>query len=266
MKMIKIILLVLLVVLLLFGLFSCQESFIFFPDKLPKDHKYNFNKDFQEITLKTYDNKKLNALLFLAEKSKGVIFYLHGNGGSLDSWGWFSKFYTDLNYDVFMLDYRGFGKSEGTITSEEQLFKDNQLAYDEIKKRYGEDKIIVLGYSIGTGLAAKLAADNNPNQLVLQAPYYNLIELAKDKYFAPEFLLRYKFKTNEFLKHCNCPITVFHGDKDNVISYDSSLKLKNEFKDKIKLIILKEAGHNGMSDNEEYRKQFKKIVFKRLEN
>ena len=79
------------------------------------------------MNIKMNDNTLLNGLLFKTDNSKGVIFYLHGNAGSLNSWGEVAKAYTDLNYDVFMIDYRGYGKSEGSISSQGQFFQDMQL-------------------------------------------------------------------------------------------------------------------------------------------
>src|SRR5580693_10616872 len=90
--------------------FFFQEKLIFFPQKLEKNYKFRFSQKFEEINIRTKDNKFLNGILFKADSSKGLIFYLHGNAGSLSSWGEVAKTYTDLNYDVFMLDYRGFGK------------------------------------------------------------------------------------------------------------------------------------------------------------
>lgn len=262
----KILLRTLKVVLVLY-IFLCgllyffQEKLIFFPQKLAKNYQFEFNQKFEEINIITTDNKKINGLLFKADTSKGLIFYLHGNAGCLSSWGEAAKAYTDLNYDVFIIDYRSFGKSEGEITGQNQLFQDNQSAYNELKKKYPEDKIIVLGYSIGTGLASQLASTNKPKLLILQAPYYNLTDIMKNTYsFVPTFLLKYKFATNEYLKNCNMPVVIFHGNKDEVIYYGSSLKLKNEFKPQDTLITLNEQGHNGITNNEDYRTELKKIL------
>jgi uncharacterized protein len=74
----------------------------------------------------------LNGLLFKADSSKGVIFYLHGNAGNIGSWGNVATTYTKLNYDVFIIDYRGYGKSEGKINGQEQLFNDNEAAYNAL--------------------------------------------------------------------------------------------------------------------------------------
>ena len=242
-------------------LFFFQEKFIFFPQKLDKEFKFKFNQEFEEINVKTEDQKMLNGLLFKSENSKGLIFYLHGNAGSLSSWGGVAKTYTDLNYDVFILDYRGYGKSEGSIISQGQIFQDIQIAYNRMLKKYDEEKIIVLGYSIGTGLATKIASTNNPKLLILQAPYYSLTDMMKHTYpFFPTFILKYKFKTNEFIKDCKMPIVIFHGNQDEVIYYNSSIKLKEIIKSTDILIILNGQRHNGMTFNPEYKTEIKKIL------
>ena len=242
-------------------LYFIQEKLIFFPDKLKKEYKFGFNQNFEELYIKTEDNVLLNGILFKADTSKGLIFYLHGNAGSLKSWGETAKTYTDLNYDLFMLDYRGYGKSEGTISSQGQIYKDIQTVYDNIKTKYDENRIIVLGYSIGTGPATKLASLNHPKLLILQAPYFSLIDMMKHNYpIIPTFILKYKFETNIYIKECKMPIVIFHGDKDEVIYYESSLKLKELIKETDTLIILNGQGHNGMSNNTEYLSELEKIL------
>jgi pimeloyl-ACP methyl ester carboxylesterase len=234
---------------------------IFSPEKLDKNFKFSFDQKFEELTIQTTDKKLLNGLLFRSDSSKGLIFYLHGNAGSIRSWGEVAKRYTDLNYDVFILDYRGYGKSEGSIKNQEQFLNDIQSAYDEMKKRYAENKIAVLGYSIGTGPAAKIASINHPKLLILQAPYYGLIDIMKHSYpIIPTFLLKYKFETNKYIRDCKMRIVIFHGDKDEVIYYNSSVKLKKFFKSADTLITLKDQGHNGITDNLQYIDAVRKIL------
>ncbi len=242
-------------------LFSCQEKLIFFPEKLDKNYKFKYEQVFEEKNILTPEGIKLNCLLFRADSSKGVILYLHGNGGSLSTWGSVAKNYTRLNYDVFIIDYPGYGKSEGKIHSQEKLYTNLQTVYDTVKKLYTEDKIILLGYSIGTGPAAKLASTNSPRLLILQAPYYSLTDLVRHMYpIVPSFLLKYKFKTFEYIKDCKMPVIIFHGDKDEVIYYESSLKLKMNFKKQDTLITLKGMNHNGMTNNKDYLEAIKVIL------
>jgi alpha-beta hydrolase superfamily lysophospholipase len=244
-------------------LYYFQERLIFFPQRLNKNYQFRFDQKFDELNIKSSDGTLLNGLLFKADNSIGLIFYLHGNAGSLSSWGEVAKTYTDLNYDVFILDYRSYGKSEGYIDGQTQLFEDNQAVYNELTKRYNENKIIVLGYSIGTGLASKLASTNKPRLLILQAPYYSLTDMMRHTYsIKPTFILKYKFATSEYLKTCEMPVIIFHGDQDEVIYYGSSLKLKNEFKEEDRLITLKGQGHNGMTNNEYYQAELRNILGK----
>ena len=199
-------------------LYFVQEKLIFFPEKLKKEYQFTFNHDFEELNFKMEDNVILNGLLFRADSSKGFIFYLHGNAGALNSWGEIAETYTSLNYDVFMLDYRGYGKSEGAINSQNQIYNDIQTVYDELKSKYDESKIIVLGYSIGSGLATMLASTNHPRLLILQAPYFSLTDMLKHNFrIIPTFILKYKFETNKYIKNCKMPIVIFHGNKDEVI-------------------------------------------------
>ncbi|HKH61990.1 MAG TPA: alpha/beta fold hydrolase [Flavitalea sp.] len=242
-------------------LFIFQERLIFFPEKIHNDYKFSFDQDFEEINLKTNDQKLLHGLLFKSKNSKGLIFYLHGNAGSVKSWGEVARSYTDLDYDVFMVDYRGFGKSEGTLSDQNQLYEDLQIAYDEMKSRYGEDRIVALGYSIGTGPATKIASTNKPRMLILQAPYYSLKDMMKRNYpIIPTFILKYQFETNEYIKDCSMPIVIFHGTKDEVIYYGSSIKLKKLLKHSDTLIILEGQQHNEITDNQEYQREIRRVL------
>lgn len=248
-------------VLLCVGVFFFQEKLIFFPEKLNKKYQFSFDQKFNELNIKTKDGDTLNGLLFKADSSKGLIFYLHGNAGSLSSWGNVAKTYTELNYDVFILDYKGYGKSQGSISGQDQFYEDLQIVYDELKTKYAEPKIIVLGYSIGTGPAAKIASVNHPKLLILQAPYYSLTDMMKHSYpVLPTFLLKYKFETGEYIKNCKMPVVIFHGNKDEIIYYGSSEKLKSHFKQGDTLITLDGQTHNGMTENVDYKVAMKKIL------
>ena len=238
-----------------------QEKLIFHPDKLETNFKYNFEGNYEEQFFKMEDGTQLNGLLFKADSSKGLIFYLHGNAGSLETWGEIASNYTNLNYDIFILDYRGFGKSEGFIRSESQFFDDIEKTYTTFLNKYEANKIVILGYSIGTGAAAYLASKNKPKILILQAPYYSLTDLVKHTVpLIPSFLLKYKFETNKYLKGLKTPIVIFHGDKDEVIYYESSIKLQKEFKYSDRLITLENQYHNGITTNPIYLKELEQIL------
>lgn len=238
-----------------------QESLIFFPEKLSPGYAFDFDQEFEELYVPAKDGAKLHGLLFKAAAPKGLVFYLHGNAGSVASWGWVAKTYTDLNYDIFVLDYRGYGKSEGSISSEKQFYEDAQAAYDQLKSRYDESRIVLAGYSIGTGAAAMLAASNKPRLLLLQAPYYSLSDLMKNLYpIVPAFLLKYKFDTYRFIEKTAAPVVLFHGDRDEIIYHGSSEKLRQHLKPTDKVIVLKGQGHNGMNENLAYQRELANVL------
>ena len=256
------------------GLFySNQESLFFFPNKLDLKYKHFFEGNYEEINVSTADNIALNNIWFKTDSSKGVIFYLHGSGGSLREWGNAAAVYTNLNYDVFMTDYRGYGKSEGIIENEEILYQDIQVVYDTLKKKYTEDKIIILGYSLGSTFAAKIASTNNPNKLILQAPFYSSLDAISHlenngsnlifkilKLFPTSWLIRYRFETGKFIRNCKMPIFIFHGTNDNIIYYGSSLKLQQLSKSNSELILLEGQGHTGITRNQDYLNELRDIL------
>jgi alpha-beta hydrolase superfamily lysophospholipase len=246
-------------------LYFNQENILFQPEVLAKDHKFTFNNEFEEITLRVEKDVNLHGLLFTAPNSKGLVFYLHGNGGSVDGWGTIAETYTEMGYDIFILDYRGYGKSDGKIKSESQFYEDIKKVYAYMLERYPEDKVVISGYSIGTGPASMLASVNNPKALVLQAPYYSLKETIDGTApLMPDFLQKYDFETNKFLKEVKAPVCIFHGTADNVLAYTNSEKLKKEFKKGDILITLKGQGHNGITDNMLFKTGFKRFADKAL--
>lgn len=239
-------------------LYFFQEKMIFFPQTLAKNFRFKYYGNFEERFIEMKDGTKLHSLSFKTEAPKGVVFYLHGNAGSLKAWGSVEETFTPLGYDVFIPDYRGYGKSEGSIKSEIQLHEDMQTLYEELKQEYAENEIIVLGHSIGSGMATHLAAQNNPKLLILQAPPYSLPDLVKNTFpfkLFPTFLLRYKLETGKNIAAADMPVVVLHGDKDEIVYYGSSLKLKKHFKPGDTLITLEGLGHNNFLETERYRRE-----------
>ncbi len=242
-------------------LYFNQEQFYFHPKILASDYQYEFEMPFEEYDIKVDENNTLNTLLFKSESSKGVILYLHGNAGALHDWGLRAPLYTNNNHDILFVDYRGYGKNKNSIENEDMLHKDIQAVYDFLKTKYDEKDITVLGFSIGTGLATKLAANNNPKQLILEAPYYSFETLVnKIAPLVPSFLINYKIKTNEFLTRVNCPITIFHGTEDQLITPTENAIPLSKIKPNISLHLIKNCGHNDIYINTEYHAKLKELL------
>ncbi len=234
------------------SLYFLQERLLFHPYQIPVDYRYKFNAEFEEVNLTTEDNIILNGVHFKVEQPKGIILFFHGNGGTVNEWGQNADFYTNLGYDIFYLDYRTYGKSGGQIKNEKQLINDAQLAYDFVKTKFSEDKIIVSGTSMGSGMATQIAAANQPRLLLLNCPFSSLERRIQEiMFFLPKFLIKYKFKTIDYLNQVHCPIYIFHGDNDSTIPHSHSLQLKEKY-DKINLTVLAGFEHNNIPSSEEY--------------
>ena len=248
-------------VLILSYVYFNQADMVFRSSILDHDYKFEFEQNFEEINISSFDGTALHGVLFKAEKPKGLIFYLHGNKGTVAYWGNMAPQYTNLGYDIFILDYRGFGKSGGEIETEDQVYKDISAAYKHLLTRYEESKIIITGYSIGTGLAAYLAATNNPKALILQAPYYNFLEFSSRIVpYVPDFIKKFKFETNVFMIKIKAPIYIFHGKDDQLIGIENSVRLSKLLKPTDKLFPLDNQEHIGINENKDFLKELEKIL------
>lgn len=254
------IVLISLLALLIFALISFQSKIIFFPEVLSKDYKYHFPGNYQEIFYTTNDGEEINALHFTVDEPKGIVFYSHGNAGSLRTWGYVADDFNMHGYDLLIYDYRSYGKSSGKIT-EENLYQDAEMIYMALKTKYDERNIIVFGRSIGTGIASKIASAHNPKLLILESPYYNLTDLAKKIFpFLPSSIVNYKFRNDLHIQQASCPIVIFHGTMDEVIYFESSKKLEKSFGPHDKLISIPGGHHNDLSEFPMYQNELRKLL------
>lgn len=227
-------------------LYFGQERLIFPGTPLASDFKFAFDEHFEEIRIPVA-GATLNALRFTQPHPRGLVFFLHGNVGNLATWTTGLDFYKRVNYDLFMLDYRGYGKSTGRIASEAQLHADVRAAWDYIAPQYRGTPIVIYGRSLGTGLAAALARDVDPALLVLVSPYANLGMEAKRAYpVAPSWLLRYPLATDTVIGDVKCPILLVHGSADTFIVPAESERLRSLAHAPVQLEIINGAAHDDV--------------------
>lgn len=240
-----------------------QESLIFHPEKLSDKHHFNFEDEFVELNIKTEDGETINMLHFKSKNSKGIVYYHHGNAGNLELWGSKAVDFTTRGYDVLMYDYRGYGKSSGSIKNEKMLYSDAILIYKKLIYDYKERDIIIYGTSLGTGIAAHLAYDNHPKLLILETPYYNFYDVSKFHYpYLPNsILLHYQFKTDKLLPEVAVPIYMFHGTEDETVPYNSSVRLE-KLSENIVLYTIKDGSHNNLNTFHEYHDRLDSILGK----
>ncbi len=248
--------------------YQMQERLIFRCKRLDPAHEFHFETAFEEVSLPVGKGETINGLHFFTEgKSKGVVLYLHGQGRNLLYWGERAETYVHHGYDVFVIDYRGFGKSTDNLT-EENLMIDSIAAYDYLKKRYNEDEIIIHGVSLGTSMASYVATKNQPKMCILISPYYNMIETAH--FNKPilsrsvlKIILKYHLRTDTWISKVNCPLYIFHGTEDDLIPYSQSEMIVKKLEDTsvdYKFYSLEGCGHNYVHQNGIYIEEINKLL------
>lgn len=237
---------------LLIYLYFAQENLIFAGTKLPADHEFAFDVPFEEVTI-AVDGAELNALHFRQPETRGLVFFLHGNGGDLESWTTGVQYWREVNYDLFMLDYRGYGKSTGSVESQAQLHDDVRRAWERVVGEYDDKPKVIYGRSLGAALAIKLASDVPADLVVLVSPFSSMLAMARSQYpFVPNSLLRYPLRNDVLIGDIETPLLFFHGDRDSLIPLSHSERLLELANAPAELQVVTNAGHNDVHEFASY--------------
>jgi uncharacterized protein len=232
------------------ALYFLQKKILFRAEKLTATHIFKFDIPFKEINLPVANEKNLSIIQFTVPDSvcKGVVLYFHGNRQNIEHYAPFAINFTKNNYEVWMVDYPGFGKSTGERT-EQIIYSDAEIFYKMARARFSEDSIVIYGKSMGTGVAAYLASRNNCKRLILENPYYSMDALMSHYAFIypVSWMTAYHFPTYKYFEKVDAPITIFHGTNDNVVPY-SQAKCLYQSKQGSELITIKSGSHNNLND------------------
>lgn len=237
------------------ALYVLQTKLIFHPGKLSRDFKFKLGPEDDEVFLKTSDGEEINGLFYHGTRTE-VILYFHGNAGDLSGWHFAAEDFVVHGYNVLIIDYRGYGKSSGTI-SENGFYLDAEAAYNYLLniKGFVSQDIIIYGRSIGSGVAVDLASKHRTKGLVLESPYSSLTKLANEKlpFFYPSLYLRYSFNNNQKIKLVKSPVILIHGEQDSLIPSSHSKNLFKEITSGKKMILIKDGSHNDLNSYPEYQ-------------
>lgn len=244
------------------ALYFLQDKFLFHPQSLSPDHRFNISVPHKEILLPVNNNKILSIVQFTVPDSlcKGVVLYFHGNKKNIERYIPFASNFIRNHYEVWMMDYPGFGKSTGK-RSEKIIKDDASLFYQMARSRFPKDSIILYGKSFGTGVAAWLASVKDCKSLVLETPYYS-IEALMHHYtwiYPVSWLSKYHFPTYQYLEKIEAPLTIFHGTDDGVIPYDQAVKL-SKINERVKLITVERGTHNNLNSFAFFHQQLDSLL------
>jgi pimeloyl-ACP methyl ester carboxylesterase len=231
------------------ALYFLQDYILFHPVTLKRDHKYDFPEKNKEINIPITENSNLNIVQFFSTDTvtKGVVLYFHGNKKNISWYAKYSPYFTKYGYEVWLIDYPGFGKSTGKLT-EQTLYDWANYMYNFARTRFSADSIIVYGKSMGTGIATHLASLHPCKKLILETPYYDYPSVIK--HYLPiypiEWMIHYKIPTHDYLEKVIAPITIFQGTDDRLVTYNNAKRLKPFLKAVDEFVTIEGGSHNDL--------------------
>lgn len=219
-------------------IYFCQSYLIFHPRSEIFQTPGIINLEYEDVYLTPDSSKpkdKIHGWFVPAKEDKGTVLFFHGNAYNiayrLDS----IKLFNELGYNCLMIDYRGYGLSEGEI-SEANMYADALTAWEYLltTRKIPKNKIILHGRSLGGGVVSKLAVQVQPQALVLESTFTSLPDLAQEKvFFLPvKKLCRNKFNTIARLNNINCPVLFIHSTDDQLIPISHGRKLYTSYQGK----------------------------------
>jgi len=173
----------------------------------------------EELALATSDGETVIAWRATPRAGRPVLLYFHGNaGGLVDRVARFRNFIGE-GYGFLAIAYRGYAGSSGAPT-QDGLMRDAEAAYEAVRARgYAPERIVLVGESLGSGVATQLAARREAAALVLDSPFTSAADVAATRYglLPVRWLMLDQFRSDLAIRDVHMPVLIVHGDKDGVV-------------------------------------------------
>jgi uncharacterized protein len=218
-----------------------------------------------QVEIKTPDSEKLVAFYQAAKPNRPVILFFHGKGGELLNVVKKLRYFSAKDFGYLAIDYRGVGGSTG-VTSKDGMIIDGVAAFDWlIKNGVPAASVVVLGESLGTGIAVNVAAQRNAAALALGAPYTSVADVAAERYwFVPvKQLLIDNIDSISAIATVTEPLLIVHGKLDKTIPYHFGQTLYEAANKPKAFLPIENAGHEVLFRTEvwdEYLKFFERVA------
>jgi fermentation-respiration switch protein FrsA (DUF1100 family) len=211
---------------LLVLMYVAQRGLMYFPETFRTAPAEAGLPQAEEVMLDTPDGARVVVWHIPPRDSGPVWLYFHGNGGALRYRVDRFRDLTAQGEGLVALSYRGYAGSSGR-PNEAGLIADARAAYDFAAKRYGADRIVLWGESLGSGVALPLAAERPVARIVLEAPFLSAVDIAAGVYpFLPvRMLMKDQFRSDLRVAKVTAPVLVLHGDRDGVVPIASGQAL-----------------------------------------
>ncbi len=229
--------------------FLSQSRLLYFPDLPSRDLQATPRQAglaYEDVSLRTADGIRLHGWFVPRPRPRATVLFFHGNAGNISHRLDSIALFAELGLATFILDYRGYGRSEGS-PSEAGTYRDAEAAWRHLTAERGlaPEEIVVFGRSLGGAVAAWLAARHPPRALILESTFTSVPDLAEELYpFLPARLLsRFRYDTRAELARVRCPVLVVHSRDDEIVPFRHATALHAAAADARGLIELR-GGHN----------------------
>jgi len=230
-------------------IYFIQTSLIFYPNMPGRNlvaTPDNLGMSYQNVELVTGDDVKLHGWFIPHKKAKGTVLFFHGNAGNISHRLDSIEIFHRLELNVFIIDYRGYGQSDGKI-SEKGTYRDAEAAWHYLNNAQdiNAKQIIIFGRSLGASIASWLASKHTPAALIIESGFTSVPSMGQRLYpFLPiRWLSQYKYNTQQYVKNITCPVMVAHSKNDEIIPYEEGRNIFNATAEPKHFLEMR-GGHN----------------------
>ena len=246
---------------------SFDSALIYYPTLYPEGNWQTEGRgpcSAEDVFFTADDGVKTHGWFLKHPTSSKVLVYYHGNAGSIaDRFEWGCQL-TQAGASVLMVEYRGYGRSEGK-PGEKDFYRDSEAVWSWLVKDagYGPADIILYGKSLGGAVATDLATRHEPAALILQSTFTSIPDMAKKLIpGVPGFLVPTKMASIDKVSKLSCPVLVVHSHHDEVVPFSMGKALAERATNLFKFLEFHGFGHNDlvMSRGNEITASFKALI------
>jgi alpha-beta hydrolase superfamily lysophospholipase len=231
----------LVIVVVLLAVFAnyLRRTSMFFPSKFPEG---NWGTTAADVHFASKDGTKLHGWLFRAQKPDApLLIFFHGNTGNITDRASIAANLAERGVSVFVFDWRGYGKSEGS-PREERLYEDAIAAYDYAAANITRD-IVIYGESLGGPFAAFVAKNRAARCVIIDSSFPSLTAVGNANYFPLGYFAPWAMQTSAWLNESRAPVLVMHGKRDNVIPFSLGVALYESLRLPKQMLVSETADH-----------------------
>ena len=177
--------------------------------------------DYEDVSIESADGVTLHGW-FISGPSSRVLLFFHGNAGNISHRLESIRQFESLGLSVLIIDYRGYGQSEGRAT-EKGIYRDADAAWRHLIEHRGiaATDVVVFGRSLGASVAARLAGRHQPLALIVESSFTSVPDIAQDLYpwLPARWLSRLSHATRDYVRDVRCPVLVVHSRDDEIIPF-----------------------------------------------